>query len=181
KWRSKGFDVQTLDIGGGIGIDYSSLDTTSEFEMIEEYGKAVLEIIKGHDLTLLSEPGRILVGRSGVLISEVQYIKETPHKNFCIVDTGMHHLMRPSLYQANHQILPLNASQEESKKLYDIVGPICESADVVGHERPFSSLSEGDLLAVMDAGAYGRVMMSDYNSHARPLELVVENGEVVAN
>ncbi|NQZ02915.1 MAG: diaminopimelate decarboxylase [Bdellovibrionales bacterium] len=180
KWRSKGFAVKTLDIGGGIGIDYSSLDTTSEYEMIEEYGAEVLKIIEGHDLELLSEPGRIIVGRCGVLVSEVQYIKETPHKNFCIVDTGMHQLMRPSLYQANHQILPLKASETSSKVLYDIVGPICESADVIGHERPFQPLFEGDLLAIMDAGAYGRVMMSDYNSHAKPLEIVVENGKIVS-
>jgi diaminopimelate decarboxylase len=123
KWRSKGFKVQTLDIGGGIGIDYSSLNTSSEFEMIKEYGEKVLSIVDGADLTLLSEPGRILVGRCGVLVTEVQYIKETPHKNFCIVDSGMHHLMRPSLYQANHQILPLNLKPDPARKLYDIVGP----------------------------------------------------------
>ena len=179
QFQEEGFELETLDIGGGVGIDYQSFDPTSEFEMLETYGKGILERVGSRKLELMCEPGRILVGRSGVLVCEVQYIKNTPHKNFAIVDTGMHHLLRPSLYQAHHRIYPLNSSGRERKFLYDVVGPICESSDVVGHDRPFQELKEGDLLGVLDAGAYGAVMASDYNSHPSPGSVFVSEGEIV--
>ena len=156
RWKAKGFKVETLDIGGGIGINYDSLDNTSEFEMVSEYGKAVCDLLKGRDdIELYSEPGRILVGRCGVLITEVQYVKSTPHKSFAIVDTGMHHLMRPALYQASHRILPLTQCGQGSREVYDFVGPICESSDFLAKDCVSQELKQGDLLAICDVGAYG--------------------------
>lgn len=179
QFQNEGFEMETLDIGGGVGIDYHSFDPTSEFEMLENYGKGVLDRVGSRQLNLMCEPGRILVGRSGVLVCEVQYIKQTPHKNFAIVDTGMHHLLRPSLYQAHHRIYPLASKGNKKKLLYDVVGPICESSDVVGYDRPFNELQEGDLLGVLDAGAYGAVMASDYNSHPSPQSVFVQQGDIV--
>jgi len=179
QWNNEGFLLETFDIGGGVGIDYHSLDPEHEFDLIKKYGQGVLERVGQRSLKLMCEPGRILVGRSGVLISEVQYIKETPYKKFCIVDTGMHHLMRPSLYQAFHQILPLQMAKSEVQRVYDVVGPICESADVLGFDRQLPEIKEGDLLAVMDTGAYGAVMSSAYNSHPQVNEKFLRDCEVV--
>jgi diaminopimelate decarboxylase len=178
--KFQGYPMRTFDIGGGIGIDYQSLDPSQEFAMLEEYGAGILARVGDRDLELHSEPGRILVARSGVLITEVQYLKKTPYKNFLIVDAGMHQLLRPSLYQAFHQILPLqlpNANQ--TAELFDVVGPICESADVLGTNRVLAGVRSGDLLAVMDTGAYGAVMSSDYNSQPRFAEIFVSQGRVV--
>lgn len=177
--KDQGYPVRTFDIGGGIGIDYQTLDCTSEFQLLEEYGRGVLERVGNRDLEIHGEPGRILVARSGALVSEVQYIKKTPYKNFVILDAGMHQIMRPSLYQAFHQILPLKTPKGAASELYDVVGPICESADVLGSHRLLSSPQQGDLMAIMDAGAYGAVMSSDYNSRPSFQEIFVSGGQVV--
>lgn len=176
--KEQGFPLLSFDIGGGIGIDYNSLNTDSEFQQLSEYGSRILKMIEDRPLRLMSEPGRILVGRSGVLVTEIQYFKRSPYKNFLIVDTGMHQLLRPSLYQAHHQILPLTSDQKNNshKELFDVVGPICESSDVIGFDRAFSNLKAGDLLGIMDAGAYGAVMRSSYNSHPECKELFFSNG-----
>ena len=135
---------------------------------LQEYLKKIREVLDPVGCEVVFEPGRSLVARFGVLLGEVQYIKKTPFKTFAILNTGMHHLMRPALYEAHHRIVPVKARPEGSAELYDVVGPICESADVLGRERMLPSLSQGDWLGIMDAGAYGAVMVSDYNSHRRP-------------
>ena len=126
------------------------------------------------------EPGRFIVGNAGVMVTRVQYIKETPSKNFAIVDAGMNDLIRPSLYGAYHEILPVKSSSYSCSKeirVFDVVGPICESGDFLGKDRKFISLREGDLLSVMGAGAYGFSMSSNYNSRPRPAEVMVEGSK----
>ena len=175
--KKAGHPLVSFDIGGGVGIDYHSGETALELESLSTYAKSVRQLLEPLACEILCEPGRILVARAGVLLTEVQYIKETPYKRFAIVNSGMHHLMRPALYEAYHRILPVSQNPKSEKKTYDVVGPICESSDVVGHERTLPDLGEGDWLAVMDAGAYGAVMASTYNAHAFPEELAYYQGK----
>jgi len=132
----------------------------------------VNQLAEKFDGTILLEPGRILVASFGWLIGEVQYIKKTPWKNFVIMNTGMNHLLRPALYQAHHRIVPVFVRSED-KEVYEIVGPICESSDVLGQDRWLTKIESGDYLAIEDAGAYGRVMASTYNLHSLPREISV--------
>jgi diaminopimelate decarboxylase len=171
-FRRKGFDISEIDLGGGIGIDYLSANEDLEINQIKEWMKTIQAKVKDLNLKFHLEPGRSLVARSGALITEVQYIKTNQHKNFVIVDTGMHHLLRPTLYQAHHRILPVVFNKTEGKSPFraDVVGPICESSDVLGFDRSFHNLKQGDLLAIMDTGAYGFSMSSQYNHHPKPLE-----------
>ena len=177
--EKQGFKLDRLDVGGGIGIHYETHDESEEFDMIRLYGRMVREAIQGLDVELLTEPGRILVGRSGILVGEVQYIKKAPAKTFAILDTGMHHLLRPALYQAKHRVLPLHLEPSKEERAYDIVGPICESSDVIAKDISIAGLKEGDRLAIADAGAYGFVMASRYNAHELPEEIAVSNGAVL--
>ena len=174
---SNEFPLTTFDIGGGLGIDYTR-EGDADFGPLKDYLDVVAETLgdlKG--VELLAEPGRILVARAGLLVTQVEYIKETPYKKFAIVDTGMHHLLRPSLYQAFHRIEKLKSSAD-TQAVYDIVGPICESTDVLAKSRSLERLDEGDRLLIFDAGAYGAVMSSDYNLHGDIQELVLRDGKV---
>lgn len=166
-----GIEIQSLDIGGGVGIDYKTDDESEELAMVQEYGQGLQRIFKEFPGEILLEPGRSLVARSGVLVTQVEYIKNNGFKNFIVVDSGMNHILRPSLYQAYHRILPLIDQPESQKGIFDVVGPICESSDVLGYERFMAEPREGDWLAVMDAGAYGFSMASDYNMHEKPNEI----------
>ncbi|MCB0365660.1 MAG: diaminopimelate decarboxylase [Bdellovibrionaceae bacterium] len=177
--KSQGHQMRTFDIGGGVGIDYHSADTSQELAGLGDYARQMVELLTPLDCEILCEPGRILVARAGVLLTEVQYVKETPYKRFAIVNSGMHHLMRPALYEAYHRILPIDESADRELKTYDVVGPICESSDVIGHERTLPDLQEGDWLAIMDAGAYGAVMASGYNAHPAPDEVAYYKGEIL--
>ncbi|PIW67365.1 MAG: diaminopimelate decarboxylase, partial [Candidatus Omnitrophica bacterium CG12_big_fil_rev_8_21_14_0_65_42_8] len=146
----------------------------------KEYAKAVLPVLKKVKANIILEPGRFIAGNAGVLVTRIQYIKETPSKNFAIVDAGMNDLIRPSLYEAYHEILPVKSSSYSCSKeirVFDVVGPICESGDFLGKDRKFISLREGDLLSVMGAGAYGFSMSSNYNSRPRPAEVMVEGSK----
>lgn len=170
-YRANGFALTTFDVGGGVGIDYSQPAHT-DFKQVEEYGKVLQEELAGLEAQIQMEPGRILIARAGVLLTQIQYIKKTPYKNFAICNSGMHHLMRPALYQAEHRIMPVNQRDGEESS-YDIVGPICESSDFLGKNRLLSGIQEGDWLAVADAGAYGVSMASQYNAFAMPKEIFV--------
>ena len=174
---SQGYQLETMDVGGGLGIDYHAFPSIEEWNLMASYGQQVYELVQDVPLRLLTEPGRILVARSGLLLTQVQYVKKTAYKNFAIVNTGMHHLLRPALYQAYHRILPLQETAGDT--LYDVVGPICESSDVLGFDRHLPSLNPGDWLAIADAGAYGRTMWSDYNMHPRPHEWCIRDGELI--
>lgn len=167
-----GFSMQSLDIGGGVGIHYDTIDEEQDFNTIKSYGQMVTRCLQDYPGEVMIEPGRVLVGRAGVLLCQVEYIKETALKTFVIVNTGMHHLMRPALYQAEHRILPL-LKHERVQKAYDLVGPICESSDFLGKNRVMTELKQGDYLAICDAGAYGFSMANHYNHHALPKEIIL--------
>lgn len=181
KWQEEGFELESFDIGGGLGINYSDFPDQEEMQLIRSYGSVMSEALADlPEARILLEPGRILVGRMGLLIGEVQYVKTTPYKKFAILNTGMHHLMRPSLYQAHHRILPL-IEKNENFETYDVVGPICESSDVIGFDRRLPRLESGDLLAIADTGAYGYCMASHYNLHPLPKQICLHQGQVIEN
>ncbi len=177
-FKAQGHALDRLDIGGGLGVDYDNADTAREFELIAEYGRMVIQATRGLDVELLTEPGRVLVARAGVLVGRVQYIKATAQKTFAILDTGMHHLIRPALYGATHRILPLIQGTGQ-QIMYDIVGPICESSDFLAKGVSLPQLKQGDCIAIADAGAYGFAMASQYNSHELPAEIMVAAGRVL--
>ncbi len=163
-----GIHIQHIDVGGGIGICYSD-ETPPDFSV---YAAAVLKKVEGRNVKLVFEPGRALVGNAGVLLTKVEYLKHTESKNFAIVDAAMNDLMRPALYDAYHEILAVKTRQGEALN-YEIVGPVCESGDFLGHDRMLA-LEEGDLLAIMSAGAYGMSMSSNYNTRPRAAEVMVD-------
>lgn len=165
---SDGHPIEHLSVGGGLAIKYSK-----ETELnVKKFGAFVREAFKKLPVRPMCEPGRILVGAYGVLLTEVQYIKSTGSRNFAIVDTGMHHLMRPALYEAFHEIIPL-AKGVGKTKIYEVVGPICESTDVLGRGRRLTGIQAGSKLAILNAGAYGFVMANNYNSHELPKEIFI--------
>ncbi len=164
--------LESIDLGGGLGVDYRSDDEELDFQNIQNYGKLIQDTFKDSGIKIILEPGRSLVARSGVLLMKVEYIKNNGFKNFVIVNSGMHHMLRPALYQAFHRIQPLKTKESENI-VCDIVGPICESSDVLGFDRQIPKPEEGDLLALRDAGAYGASMSSNYNLHGLAKEIVV--------
>ena len=163
--------IEHIDIGGGIGIQYSE-ETPPTFS---DYGKTVKNILKERDLKIIFEPGRALIGKAGILLTEVEYIKNSSEKNFLIVNAAMNDLMRPSLYEAFHEIINLSPSDSE-KKNYDIVGPVCETGDFLGKGRLISA-EENNILAVLDVGAYGMSMSSNYNSRPKAAEILVDDNK----
>ena len=175
----EGHSLKTLDIGGGVGIDYRTENLEDDKKRIEFYGSHLKKIFKNFEGRLLCEPGRILTARFGWLFGEIQYIKRTSLKNFAILNTGMHHLIRPVLYQAYHHVLPVKKSKQE-KKNYTIAGPICESADILARDRLLPTLESGDWLCFCDAGAYGAVMSQTYNMQAIPLEIACSQGAIIS-
>ncbi|MGH8771190.1 MAG: diaminopimelate decarboxylase [Burkholderiales bacterium] len=168
--QQHGIAIGHLDIGGGLGIRYRDESPPS----FSEYAEAVLTTLRPYPQRLIVEPGRALVGNAGLLLTKVEYLKHSDDRNFAIVDAAMNDLMRPALYNAYHEIVPVRKSGAESK-LYSIAGPVCESADLLGEDRSLA-LAEGDLLAILSAGAYGMSMSSNYNTRPRPAEVMV-NGE----
>lgn len=180
RFRAAGVRLESIDVGGGLGIPYTDEHRipSLDLSLIAQYGEMLSRALSGFSGRVLCEPGRILVGSSGALLGEVQYVKETPFRNFLILNTGMHHLIRPSLYQAFHRILPVAENPLRRKMVYDVVGPICESSDVLGKQREMSEVQAGEWLAIADAGAYGRAMASTYNEHEFAEELFWEKGKI---
>ena len=169
--RSDGHTIEYVDAGGGMGIDYAGGADVDE--AIAEYARAVTGPLRGLGVTLLLEPGRSIVGAAGVLLTRVLYRKTNGDKKFLVVDAGMNDLIRPSLYQAEHQIVPVMAGTVESE-VVDIVGPVCESGDFFARGREVAVVGEGELLAILDAGAYGMALASNYNTRPRAAEVLVE-------
>lgn len=169
----QGLKLTTIDMGGGLGIDYFAEDELKEIQLIEVLGTKVTHLLKESPLQLLLEPGRWLVARAGALCAQVEYVKFNGYKNFIILNTGMNHLLRPALYKAHHRMAPLYQRKENPQKIYDIVGPICESSDVLGQDRWLHPPQEGDWVAILEAGAYGMSMSSAYNHHPFPLEVLI--------
>ena len=165
---ARGIAVQHIDAGGGIGIAYQG-ETPPEFSV---YAAAMRAKVAGRDIKLVFEPGRALVGNAGVLLTKVEYLKHTEAKNFAIVDAAMNDLMRPALYDAYHDIQAVSPREGVASN-YEIVGPVCETGDFLGHDRRLN-LQEGDVLAIMSAGAYGMSMASNYNTRGRAAEVMVD-------
>jgi diaminopimelate decarboxylase len=189
--KSKGFAIRYLDIGGGYAADYENGASPSW----ENYAQALKPLLKqfvAGGIKIIMEPGRTIAANAGILVAEVQYIKKTDaDKDIIITDTGMHHLIRPALYNANHFIWPVNPGEAfsitermfdinaEGLKKYDIVGPICESSDYLAKDRKLPPMAQGDRLAIFTAGAYGMVMSSQYNSQPRPAEYLVDGNNIM--
>lgn len=166
-------DIKFFDIGGGLGITYSDETTINPYD----YAQSILECLRGLDLTIICEPGRFIIGNAGVFLVKVLYEKISQNKRFVIVDGAMNDLIRPSLYNAYHQIIPLTQPQGE-KSPADIVGPICESGDYLGKNIELPPLKEGDVLAILSSGAYGFSMSSNYNTRPRCAEVAISQGKI---
>jgi diaminopimelate decarboxylase len=169
--RRDGHRVEFVDAGGGLGIDYAA---PQDFEAsADEYARAVTRPLRGLGIKLLLEPGRSIVGPAGILLTRVLYRKTNGNKKFVIVDAAMNDLIRPSLYQAEHQIAPVQPRNSNTETV-DIVGPVCESGDFFARDRALPVVNEGELLAILDAGAYGMVLASNYNTRPRAAEVLVD-------
>ena len=169
---SEGIGISHLDLGGGLGIRYRDENPPGP----EEYIRTLFECVGDRPQEIMLEPGRSMVGNAGLLLTRVEYLKHGAARNFAIVDAAMNDLMRPALYDAWHEIVPVGSAGGE-KRRYEIVGPICESGDFLGHDRELA-VNEGDLLAVMSAGAYGMSMSSNYNTRPRAAEVMVDGDKV---
>jgi len=171
--RANGFAIRHVDLGGGLGIAYTPDEVSPD---ISEFVSALRDKVARRDLHLFLEPGRSIVGNSGVLITRVLYRKKSGDKEFVIIDAAMNDLIRPALYDAHHEILPLRAGPGGCTLRADVVGPVCESGDFLAQDRQMPEVFPGDLLAVCTAGAYGFVQASTYNARPRPAEVLIENG-----
>lgn len=169
----QGISIRHIDIGGGLGVRYQ--DETPP--PVSEYAAAIRQAIAGRELTLILEPGRSISAGAGVLLTRVNYLKNHGERNFAIVDAAMNDLLRPALYQAWQDIVPVHPRTGLTPCSYDVVGPVCETGDFLAKDRQLA-IREGDLLAIMGAGAYGFVMSSNYNSRARAAELMVDEAEL---
>ncbi|MBF0484065.1 MAG: diaminopimelate decarboxylase [Candidatus Omnitrophica bacterium] len=168
-----GIGLEYFDIGGGFGIVYNQEDPFC----VKDFAKAIIPILKKTGLKIIMEPGRFICGNSGILATKILYLKDNGVKKFLIVDSGMNDLVRPSMYDAYHEIVPLRKLTGRKEKM-DIVGPICESGDYFAKDRQVNvSLKKGDFLAIMSAGAYGHVMSSNYNSRTRAVEVLVKGNK----
>jgi diaminopimelate decarboxylase len=167
--------IRYVDAGGGLGISYQGEDDFPR--RAQAYAEAILAPLRGLKVHLLLEPGRALVGPAGALLTRVLYIKTNDHKRFVVVDAGMNDLIRPALYSAYHEIVPVKSHDGARLAEVDIVGPVCETGDFLARDRQMPMLSEGELLAVLDVGAYGMSQASNYNSRGRPAEVMVEGAK----
>lgn len=174
--EEKGISISHLDLGGGLGVPYNAEKPPEP----KEYMTAIIEKMGDRKLKLLFEPGRAIMANAGILVTKVEFLKINDNKSFAIVDAAMNDLIRPALYSAWQNIIPLNNTLVESEarplRNYDIVGPICETGDFLGKDRQLT-IAEGDYLAVRSAGAYGATMSSNYNSRCRPAEVMVDDGK----
>lgn len=173
--KSRGISVDYFNIGGGLGIIYSM----EHPQTARSFAGRILPLLKRSGLKIILEPGRFISGNSGILVTKVLYNKITPKKRFVIVDSGMSDLIRPSLYEAYHSIVPVRTGRDSERRpqKVDVVGPICESGDFLAKDRLLPPVEKDDLLAVMGAGAYGFTMSSNYNSRPRPAEVIVVKGK----
>ncbi|MGA8150976.1 MAG: diaminopimelate decarboxylase [Terriglobales bacterium] len=176
--RAAGHTIKYVDAGGGLGIPYRNEAGYEFADCAAAYAEALLTPLRGLDLHLLLEPGRCIVGPAGVLLTRVLYKKTNGRKRFLVVDAGMNDLLRPSLYSAYHEILPVSSCGNAALETVDVVGPVCETGDFFARDRELPVIGEDDLLAVLDAGAYGTVLTSNYNTRPRPAEVLV-NGAAV--
>ena len=171
--ENEGCKIEYLNLGGGLGIIYSD----ERPQTAEEFAKEILPLFHARKFRLIFEPGRFIVGNAGILAARVLYLKKTPMKNFAVLDTGMNDLIRPTLYDSHHEVWPLEKDPQREKRVYDFVGPVCESGDFLARDRSTQELRAGEALAFLSAGAYGFSMASSYNSRPRPAEVLVKGSE----
>ncbi len=172
--RALGHRIKYVDAGGGLGISYTNRSDDDFADEVGAYARALLRPLRGLNIHLLLEPGRSVIGPAGALLTRVTYRKRNGEKNFLIVDAGMNDLIRPSLYHAHHEILPVALNPEAKREISDVVGPVCETGDFFARDRVLPEAEEGDLLAILDAGAYGMSLASNYNTRPRPAEVMVQ-------
>ena len=168
--------LKVLDIGGGLGINYQKADFEEEKTRLQLFGKTLKKILKGFEGKVITEPGRFLIARFGILCSQVEYVKKSPSKKFVILNSGMNHFLRPALYGAKHRILPMKQALAFEK--YDVVGPICETGDTFAKNCPLPKMHSGDWLAIADTGAYGFVMANSYNLQLPVKEICFDKGQL---
>ena len=173
--RREGIALQAVDAGGGLGIDYHGgvFDAAAK---VREYAEAISQALAGFEGRLLVEPGRFIAAQAGALVARVLYVKRNGRKTFVVTDAAMNDLIRPALYQAHHEIVPVRPRQGKLRAV-DVVGPICESGDFFAHDRKLAPVEPGDLIALLDAGAYGMAQSSNYNTRLRPAEVLVEGAK----
>ena len=172
--RSDGHNIARADLGGGLGVPYK-LDNMPPPEP-DAYGALIARLTKGFDLQLVFEPGRLIAANAGILVSQIIYVKPGEAKTFLVLDAGMNDLIRPAMYDAHHDILPVRQAPDAPQRRYDVVGPVCETADLFARDRDLPEAKAGDLMAIMTAGAYGAVMASSYNARPPAPEVLV-NGD----
>ncbi|MDY7002298.1 MAG: diaminopimelate decarboxylase, partial [Thermodesulfobacteriota bacterium] len=172
--KGMGFAIRYLDLGGGLGIRYHEEEPPHPAQL----GEALTKRLQGFPLTLILEPGRVIAGNAGILVTRVLYTKDTPSKHFVIVDAAMNDLVRPSFYGSYHYIAEVTTHQRTPVKA-DVVGPVCESSDFLAQDRALPQMCAGECLAVFSAGAYGFAMGSQYNSRPRPAEILVDDGKII--
>jgi len=170
------FKFDFIDLGGGIGISYKSDNRKFNYT---NYQKSIIRILGKYNSKIIFEPGRSIVGNTGILISKIIYIKENQSKNFIILDAGMNDLMSPALYGAKHRIIPVNKTKKISNKIYEFVGPICESTDKFLSIKKFQKLEEKDLIIICDVGAYGSSLSSNYNLRSKPAEILIKGSKII--
>ena len=173
--KKSNHNFEFIDLGGGMGISYEKNNKKLNYQ---KYNKAIKKFIKNHESKIIFEPGRSIVGNIGSLITKVIYIKENDKKDFIILDAAMNDLMRPALYGANHRTLPVIKTNQTSKKVYEFVGPICESTDKFTTLKKFQKLKEKDLVVMCDVGAYGMSLSSNYNVRPKPAELLIKGSKI---
>ena len=170
------FKFDFIDLGGGIGISYKN--EKKQFNFLN-YQKSIIKFLGKYNSKIIFEPGRSIIGNTGVLISKIIYIKESQSKNFIILDAGMNDLMRPALYGAKHRIIPAKKIKKNSRKAYEFVGPICESTDKFSLIKKFQELKEKDLIIICDVGAYGSSLSSNYNLRSKPAEILIKGSRII--
>ena len=168
------FNFEYIDLGGGMGINYNNDKKTLN---LDKYSNSIKKFLRKNKSKIILEPGRSIIGNTGILISKVIYNKEGYKKNFIIVDAAMNDLMRPALYNAKHQIKPAVKNNSYANKVYEFVGPICESTDKFGAFKKFQKLRENDLIIICDVGAYGVSLSSNYNLRPKPAEILIEKSK----
>ncbi|MGC1295170.1 MAG: diaminopimelate decarboxylase [Alloacidobacterium sp.] len=173
--RADGLPITSVDVGGGLGIEYHADHSFNPEEKIQQYATALLKALRPiENLQLLLEPGRFIVAQAGALLTRVLYVKKNGKKTFVVTDAAMNDLIRPALYQAHHDIVPVVRRKGARKKIVDVVGPVCETGDFFARDRELPEVKPGDIVAILDAGAYGLSLSSNYNSRPRPAEILVE-------
>ncbi len=173
--RKSNHKFEYVDLGGGIGIDY---DHNNKKLNLKKYNSYIQKFLKVNSCKIIFEPGRSIIGDTAVLITNITYIKESDKKDFIILDAGMNDLMRPALYKAEHKIIPIVKKKIKSKKIYEFVGPICETTDKFLTIKNYQKLNENDLIVIYDVGAYGMSLSSNYNLRPKPIELLIHNSKI---